>query len=398
MRVLIVHERYRQRGGEDVVVESEAALLARNGVEIDLLLGDNAAIEGQGSVGLALRALWSREGHALTRAAIDRFQPDVVHVHNSFPLLSASVFEAAHGMGVPVVQTLHNYRLLCANALLLRDGSRCEDCVGRIFQGPGVRRGCYRGSPAATAAVAGYALSQRLIGVWGRRVTLYHALTPSAAERFVRGGIPADRLVVRPPLLEYPSALEHGGGEARQGALFVGRLSPEKGLDSLLTAWRGVEAPLDVIGDGPEMERLRRMAPAQVRFHGRQPAAAVARAMGRAALLVFPSLCYEMFPLTVAEAMAAGLPTLCAEGGAAADVLGEAGEPSLFARPGDAADWRAKAAALLADPANLIRLGAAGREAWRARLAPEATTAAALALYRRAISGSPDGTAPSESG
>lgn len=396
MRILIIHERYRQRGGEDVVVEAEAALLARHGVEVDLLTTDNADIRGAGSAGLALRALWSPEGYRLARAAAERFRPDVIHVHNTFPLLSASVFDAARAMGVPVIQTLHNYRLLCPNALLLRDGAPCEDCVGRTFKWPGIRRGCYRDSPAASAAVAGYALSQRLIGVARRRVALYHALTPFAAALFMRGGIPADRLTVRPPLRDYPSAA-HGaapaghGGPGRAGGLFVGRLSPEKGVDTLLAAWRDVDAPLDIIGDGPEMDRLRRMAPPQVRFHGRLSAEAAARAMGRAALLAFPSVCYENFPLAVAEAMAAGLPVLCASGGAAADVLGDvsgdAGEPGQFARPGDVDDWRRRATALLADPAALTRLGAQGREAWTRRLSPDAVFAAALADYRQVAGG-----------
>ncbi|MGA1856144.1 glycosyltransferase [Azospirillum sp. 11R-A] len=393
MRVLIVHERYRQRGGEDVVVEGETELLARYGVETDLLTADNAAIDGGGSLGLAVGALWSRSGYSSTRAAIARFRPDIVHVHNSFPLLSASVFDAARSMGVPVVQTLHNYRLLCPNALLLRDGAPCEACVGQTSKWSGLRHGCYRGSRAATAAVAGYALSQRLGGVHRRGVAVYHALTPFAAGLFARGGIPADRIAVRPPLLDYPSArggaaVGHpAGGPPRAGALFVGRLSPEKGLDTLLSAWRGVDAPLDIIGDGPDMDRLRGMAPPQVRFLGHKPAAIAAQAMARAALLVFPSLCYENFPLVVAEAMAAGLPALCAGGGAAADVLGEAGDPRLFARPGDAEDWRRKAVALLADPDALASLGAGERDSWERRLAPDAAFAATLALYRRALRG-----------
>ncbi|PWC84608.1 hypothetical protein TSH100_17330 [Azospirillum sp. TSH100] len=386
MRVLIVHERYRHRGGEDVVVESEAALLARHGVGTDLLLADNADIEGGGSLGLALAALWSRRGYDSTRAAIARFRPDIVHVHNSFPLLSAAVFDAARSMAVPVVQTLHNYRLLCPNALLLRDGAPCEACVGQTFKWPGVRHGCYRGSRAATAAVAGYAVSQRLVGVHRHGVAVYHALTPFAAGLFARGGIPAGRIAVRPPLLDYPA---HGGGVPRAGALFVGRLSPEKGLDPLLSAWRGVEVQLDIIGDGPDMDRLRGVAPPQVRFLGQQPAIVVAQAMARAALLVFPSLCYENFPLVVAEAMAAGVPVLCADGGAAADVLADAGDPRLFARPGDVEDWRRKASALLSDPGALAAFGARGRESWERRLAPDAAFAAALALYRRALAGGP---------
>lgn len=381
MRVLIVHERYRQRGGEDAVVEAECRLLRQQGVTVELLTKDNAEITGNGSLALAAKALWSPEGFALARAAIARARPDVLHVHNSFPLLSPSIYDAARRMGVPVIQTLHNYRFLCPNALLLRNGTPCEACVGRVVKWPGVRHGCYRDSRAASAAVAAIAVSQRLNAVWRGGVHRFIALTPFAAARFARGGIPAERLTVRPPLLDDPagSAGLPPAADARRGALFVGRLSQEKGVATLLAAWQGMDGRLDIVGDGPLLDSLRCQAPPNVHFHGKLSAASVAQAMAKAALLVVPSLCYENFPLVVVEAMARGLPVLASSGGAAVDMLGPDG---AFAQPGDAADWRRQAARLLGDAAALHRLSLHGRNEYERRYAPDRVMAMALSLYR----------------
>ncbi|HEY0837793.1 MAG TPA: glycosyltransferase, partial [Azospirillum sp.] len=360
LRVLLVHERYRQRGGEDATVDAEAALLAGAGIDVVPMIEDNRRIVGNGSAALALRTVWSAESRRAVARMIATHRPDVVHVHNTFPLLSPSIYGAARAHGVPVVQTLHNYRFLCPNALLLRDGAPCERCLGRVVKWPGVAHACFRGSRGASAAVAAMAGVHRLLGTWRRSVDLFLALTPFAERLFVAGGLPAGRLAVCPPVVTDPGAGPAAAGTPRAGALFVGRLSPEKGLETLIEAWRGVDRPLDVIGEGPLADDLMARAPAHVRFLGPQPPDAVSAAMARAELLVFPSLCYENFPLVVAEAMAHGLPVLASSGRAVGDIV-EDGVTGTFARPGDAADWRDRAAELLAQPDRLRAMGAAGR-------------------------------------
>lgn len=382
MRVLVVHERYRQRGGEDVAVDLEVTQLRAHGVTVDTLIEDNSRLTGDGSLGLAARSVWSVESRGQVAEAIRIARPDVMHVHNFFPLLSPSIYRAAVDADVPVVQTLHNYRLLCANAMLLREGRDCTLCVGRRLKWPAVRHRCYRGSAGASAAVAIMAGLHHTIGTFAREVDQFVAQSRTAARMFVDGGIPAEKLNVIPNAVADPQL---GGNHAdRQGALYVGRLSPEKGLDTLVAAWRGIDLPLTVIGDGPQSDRLRAIAPPSVRFVGSQPHAEVSHAMSKAALLVFPSICRESFPLVPAEAAAHGLPVLASRGGAVEDLI-EDGVSGVLAPPGDVGAWRSAAQDLLLDPARLMELGRGARSAYEAHCRPDIVVNRRLNLYRRLI-------------
>jgi glycosyltransferase involved in cell wall biosynthesis len=383
LRVLMVHEHYRQPGGEDMAVAAEVTLLKEAGIEVELLTEDNRRISGP-SLGLAMKALWSLEGRRLVADAIDRFRPDVLHVHNSFPLLSASIYGAAQRRGVAVVQTLHNFRLVCPNMLLLRDGRHCELCVDKILKWPGVLHACYRDSRAASTVMAGIGIVHRLTAIRHHSVDRYLALTPFSARRFIAGGLPADRLGICAPVVREPMAPAPEPPVARQGGLFVGRLSPEKGVASLLEAWHGMPYPLTIIGDGPLADELKRAAPPQARFLGWQPPDVVSAHMHRAALLMFPSLCYENFPLAVAEALAHGLPVLAATGGSVAETL-EEGQTGAFAPPGDAAAWSARLRELLPRPDRLAAMGAAGLRIFNERYSRKAALAQRLALYEEVL-------------
>lgn len=379
MRILIVHERYRLRGGEDVAVEAESALLARAGIEVASHVLDHRDIRGEGSLSLALGAIWSPAGQRAVAAAIADSRPDLMHVHNFFPLLSPAIYEGARAAGIPVVQTLHNYRLLCPNGLLLREGRPCEDCRDRLVKWPGVLHRCYRGSRGASAAAAAMAGLHRLRGTWTSRIDRFLALTPFARDRFVAGGLPADRITVSPVALPDPGPAPWDDG--RQGALYVGRLSPEKGLDTLLEAWAGIDQRLTIVGDGPLRTDLARRAPTNVAVAGPLDPNGVAAAMAGAALLVFPSLAYENFPLVVVEAMARRLPVLASRRGAAAGMI-TPGINGAFAEPGDGPGWRAAVAGLLADRGELARLAAGARATYEAHYHPDRVLAERLALYR----------------
>lgn len=383
MRILLVHERYRERGGEDAAVDAEIAQLRSHGVEVATVIEDNARIAGEGSLGLAWRTAWSPEGRRAIVEAVRKTRPDLVHVHNFFPLLSPSIHDAVHEAGLPLVQTLHNYRLICPGALLLRDGAPCELCVERRVKWPAIRHGCYRGSPAASAAVATMTGLHHALGTFRRKVDRFIALSPTAARQFVRGGLPPDRVTVIPNAVDDPGP---PAMEGRRGALFVGRLSPEKGLGTLLSAWRDIDLPLTVIGDGPEAARLRTVAPQNVRFLGQCPPAAVSRAMATAAFLAFPSLCRENLPTVVLEALAHGLPVLASAGGAVDDIVAE-GVSGAFAIAGDPASWRDAVSALQGDPALRAMLAAGARAAYRAHYTPERAVERRLALYRAVLDG-----------
>lgn len=380
MRILIIHERYQQRGGEDEAVDADIAFLADHGFDVGTLIKDNAEIPHRPAPTLAMRTVWSREGYGLASETIRRFQPDVVHVHNSFPLLSPSVIHAARAARIPVVQTLHNYRLLCVNGLLLRQEEACEDCLGRPVAWPGVLHGCYRGSRTASAAVAAMAATHRLLGTWARKVSAFVALSEFAAGKFRAAGLPADRLEVIPNPVDGPrqSARGQGGG----GALYVGRLSPEKGLRELLRHWRGIDVPLQIVGDGPLEAELRADAPAHVTFRGRLPREGVAAAMATADFLVFPSLCFENLPLTICEAMAHGLPVIAAAGGAAGEMVVH-GRSGYVLRIGDGPGWRAAAQALFSDHDLRLSLAAEARRLYELSYAPAEILGRRNALYSR---------------
>lgn len=385
MRLLLIHERYRQRGGEDAVFEDEAALLAASGCRVERLEVDNHDIDPRaGGLALAARAIWSRRGRTLVDDAISEFRPDIVHVHNWFPLLSPAIHSAIHRRGVPLVQTLHNFRLACLNGLMFRDGAPCQDCLTRALKWPGVARRCYRNDIKASAAVALLLAVHRGLGTWTRRVDRFLAYSDFARQRFIAAGLPAGRIERADNCAPDPGAAAAGWDHPRAGALFVGRLSDEKGIATLLQAWRGLDHRLTIVGDGPLAEPLRRTAAGiggdRIAFLGACPPETVSRLLTGTRLVCVPSSCYEQQPRIIAEAGAHGVPVLAAgHGGVGAAIVD--GVTGRHAPPGDVAAWADAAARLLADPGHLAALGAAARTHYLARHAPPVVAAARINLY-----------------
>ena len=345
----------------------------------------NAPVGGR-DVGAALRTVWNGAAAREIGQLVREREIGVVHFHNTFQTISPAAYRAARSAGAAVVQTLHNYRLLCPASTLFRDGHPCEDCVGRL-PWPAVQHACYRGSRAASGVVAAMLGTHRALGTYRRHVDLYVALTEQARDVYVRGGLPADRLVVKPNFLADDPGMGDGGSVDGDYALYVGRLTPEKGVSTLLEAWRtlGPELPLRIVGDGPLAPEVGEAARRQsgVTFLGQQPQAEVRRLMGSARLLVFPSEWYEGLPMTLIEALAAGLPVVASRIGAAGNVI-EHGQTGRHFRPGDPADLAAQVRRLLADPADLARMRAQARLAYEARYTAPANVRALLALYEEA--------------
>lgn len=356
MRVLQIHNYYRSSApsGEDIVVRNERALLQARGIEVEAFERYNDAL-GDGlaaGVRAALSNIWSRDSYQAVRTAIRRLRPDVAHVHNTFPQISPSAYEACRDERVPVIQTLHNYRLLCANGLLLRAGKPCERCVGRS-RWPAVAHACYRDSRAASASLAAAGTVHALRGTYAAGVDRYIALTRFARDRLIAGGLPAERIIVRGNAL--PSDPGQGDG-AGAYALFVGRLTEEKGVRTLVRAWQRLpEIPLRIVGDGAlRVELMEQARGSAVEFLGGLPREDVFRLMREAVLLVIPSEWYEGFPLVVLEAMAMGTPIVAADIGSLAELVTE----QMGARfaPGDAPGLAAMVRRLWTDPAALARM------------------------------------------
>lgn len=384
-RVLQVHTRYRQAGGEDGVVSAERTLLSQNGIQVDQLLFDNADLgESKGiasDVRLGLRSVWSREAAARVATAVRTSRPDVVHVHNTFAAASPSVLRAARVGKTPVVHTLHNYRLVCPAATAFREGAPCTDCVGLAIPWPGVLHACVRGSRAQSAVAATTLTVHRAAGTFHRRVDGYLALTAVQRELMIRGGLPGRRIRVVPNFLEPDPG---PGPTTRTGLLFVGRLSQEKGVSTLLAAARDESASLRIIGDGPMRAEIERAAAAgAVAYAGGADHEGVLGAIRTAVALVMPSVWFEGFPLVVLEAFASGTPLVASRIGSLAEIV-EDGVTGLLVDPDDPAALSERMRWALAHPDEMRAMGARARQVYEDRYRGPAHLAMLLDAYRAA--------------
>jgi len=373
-RVLFVHNAYQHKGGEDSVVAEEIALLESHGHQVETYFRHNDDIAGLASLSVAQQTLWSSRTTQEIVALIDRFRPDIIHIHNTFPLISPSLYWAAGGAGVPVVQTLHNFRLMCLNALFMRGGRVCEDCLGHV-PWRGVVRRCYRDSPAASGVLGAMLVLHRGLGTYRNKVARYIALNEFCRSKFIEGGLPAERVVVKPNFVDFDAPAP----ASRAGLLFVGRLSVEKGVSTLAAAMALLpDAQLRVAGDGPEAGLLDGVA--GVTRLGSLPGEAVRGEMSHALALVVPSICYENFPRTIAEAFACSLPVIASRIGALADIMRD-GETGLLFDPGNPRDLADKLAWSLANRERMAEMGRNARAQYEAEFSAEVNYRRLMEIY-----------------
>lgn len=381
MKILMLHNRYLVPGGEDQSAAEEAGLLKRHGHEVELLEEDNSRVEALGRARTALRTLWSPESLSRVEGKLRSERFDIVHVQNFFPLWSPSVYYAASRCGVPVVQTLRNYRLICSNAVFFRDNHVCEDCLGRFVPWPGILHACYRDSRAASSVVAAMIGVHKLARTWQRRVSAYIALTEFARKKYIAGGLPPEKIHVKPNFVDpAPSPGSGGGGYA----FFVGRLSAEKGIATMLDAWNGTDSvlPLKIAGDGPLLELVRAAATANssIQYLGRTAPADTLELMRRAEFLVFPSGTYEGMPRTVIEAFAVGTPVLASNLGATATMVTPEANGFHFV-PGNVPELREKVEWCSRNLGEVRALRTNARAAFEASYTGNANLERLLAIY-----------------
>jgi glycosyltransferase involved in cell wall biosynthesis len=340
LRILQVYNKYRRYGGEDKVVELEANLLKSRGHEVDLLSVSTEELIGAHPlqfVTAGLGSVWSCRGYSLMSSMLRSFKPNIVHVHNTFPLLSPSVYWAAQRYRVPVVQTLHNFRLTCANAHLLRDDKPCHKCVGHSPLAA-LRHRCLNGSLAQTSAVVASNVVHRLLGTYDRKVAAYIALNEFSRGVMVSSGLPENKIYVKSNF--GPQRLLRNTPRLRQ-VTFVGAVSRAKGAHLLLDAWRRLspkESRLVLIGDGSDRATLEREYAelANIEWRGSLPHEEVLDSIASSRFLVLPSLCYENFPLVLLEAFSMGTPVIVPNHGAFPSIVSDRGQ-GLFFSPADAA-------------------------------------------------------------
>lgn len=378
-RVLVVHNAYRQRGGEDSVVEAELALLRGHGHDVLEYRRHNDDVADMSKAALASDTIWSRRTVDEMSALIGRSRPSLIHVHNTFPLVSPSLYWAAARAGVPVVQTLHNFRLLCPQAMFLRGGRVCENCLGRL-PWRAVAHGCYRDSRPQSALLAGMLAFHRATGTWRDKVARYIALNEFCRQKFIEGGLPAERIVVKPNFVDAaPLPLP----SERDGVVFVGRLAAEKGIETLVQAAAKVGGlTTRVVGDGPEAGRLAGV-PGVVAL-GRLDAKAVREQLSGATALVFPSIWYETFGLTIVEAFAAGTPVIGSRLGVVPDLV-EDGVTGLLFEPGNATDLAAKLRWAQANPQRMAEMGLAARARYERFYTADRNYNLLTAIYRDVV-------------
>ena len=389
MKVLLVHNRYRTAApsGEDAAVRNEHRMLERRGVQVVAFDRCNDDIDQSSLAARAAAAantIWSQRSRSELREVVRRVRPDIVHVHNTFAALSPSVYGACKAEGVPVVQTLHNFRFFCPAALFLRDGKPCEECVDRTLL-RSVRHRCYRGSAGATATLAAMLGLHRALGTYANTISRYITLTEFGRGKAVKGGIPQHKLIVKPNFVPDPPPAGPGGGKY---VVYVGRFLEGKGADTLVAAWRRLPSVrLRVVGDGalrPELEATARRERLNIEFVGVQDRQEVLKAIANADFLVMPSVCYETFGLAVAEAYACGTPVLASRIGSL-DELVEEGVTGRKFIAGDPGDLARAVRAMLADEVSLRRMRAAARAYFDARLTEDQNFAQLMQIYSAVI-------------
>jgi glycosyltransferase involved in cell wall biosynthesis len=390
MKLLIVHNSYRQPGGEDVVFEQEREMLQAQGHAVAVYRRSNWEVEAQSllaRVSMVPKVVWAPEARKEVARVLQQHRPDLVHIHNTFFMISPSIYQACEEAGVPVVQTLHNYRLLCPAATFFRDGRVCEECMQQSLW-HSVLHGCYRDSRPATAVVALMLAVHRQFKTWTRNRLCFIALTEFSRAKFIQGGFPASRIFVKPNFVHPDPGLGSGG---RDYALFVGRLSPEKRVSTVLSAWQRLpeRIPLLVIGGGPERSHLEARAKRRdiegVYFQGPLPRRHTIAAIQNARFLVFSSEWYENFPVTIAEAFACGTPVIASRMGAMCEII-EDGRTGLFFQPGDPEDLARKVAWAWSHPDRLEEIGREARREYETKYTAEVNYQQLMRIYRAALS------------
>jgi glycosyltransferase involved in cell wall biosynthesis len=384
MKVLMLHNRYRERGGEDYSSAAEANLLRSAGVDCEFLQVDNRDMRETG-LSAAVDAVWSRRAAAQISDIVRSRRIDIVHVQNFFPQFSPAAHWAARSAGAAVVQSLRNYRLACINGQFFRDGRICQDCLGRSPV-RGVVYRCYRSSAAASGVVAAMLVAHRMLRTWTNRVDRFIAISNFTRAKMIEAGLPAERIEVKPNFLEAIPPESKSGHE--NYFVYVGRLSEEKGIRTLIEAWKTLpSAPeLKVVGGGPMDGFVREAANAlpSVTVLGPRTPSDIIEIVGRAQALIFPSEWYETFGRVAMEAYSVGTPVIASDVGAVAEIVDD-GITGLRFRAGSAMDLASKVAAFVGDPAKKTAMRAAARKTFVDRYTAPDNLKMLLGIYERAM-------------
>lgn len=386
MRIVLCHNYFRERGGEDQVFEDELELLNANGHEVVTFVKHNDDLQGaMQTIKVALSTPWNRGTSRELADLVSRMGAEVVHFHNWLPQISPGAFYAARKAGAAVVLTLHNYRWICPKGILFRDGEVCEDCVGKKVPWNAIAHGCYHESRAGSAAVTTTLGLHNVLHTTDRAVDGFIALSGFARNKLTPTAIPADRVHIKPNFL----TSDPGPGSGSGGyAMYLGRLSPEKRIDTLLDAWRKLDGkvPLKIVGGGPlaaEVESAAAEDPS-IEYLGFVANEEAIKLVGEARALVFTSGTYEGQPKTIVEAYAKGTPVIASKFGSMEDLVEDA-ITGWHVQPGDSADLARVVEEVFSKPGNLEEMRGSIRKRYLDEYTPDANHARLIEIYQTAV-------------
>lgn len=385
LKLLFCHNTYQHKGGEDQVCDKEMALLKQQGHSLYYHQRSNDHIHSfKNKLTTSLQLNYSAVERDALQEQLKNQVPDVVQVHNFFPVLTPAIYDACQAENIPVIQTLHNYRTICPSALLMRDGQLCESCVmGSPYHA--VLHKCYRDSVAGSFFVARMVDYHRKHKTWQTKVNRFIALTEFAKSKFVEAGFPEDKIRVKPNFIEDPFKGMEILPDKQETALFVGRFSQEKGIDVLLNAWDSIDYPLALAGDGPLFEKcVTDFESVEIDFLGSQSSEQVHGLMSQARFLVMPSIWYEGFPMVLVEAFAHGVPVICSRLGGMAEIVTDS-ITGLHFEAGNVADLNDKIQWMIEHPSECAEMGRNARTEYLSKYTPEINYQQLMAIYQEAI-------------
>lgn len=384
MKILVCHNYYQNRGGEDQIFEDETALLEAHGHQVIRYAKNNDAIDSMSMASVAGKTFWNRETVKEINQIIDDQSPDLVHVINSFPLISPAIFHTCKKAGLPTVCTIQNYRYFCAHSMCHRDGKACESCLGKI-PWRAVRYRCYRNSVAGSAVVASMQMFHRMLRTWQNSIDVICVASEFSRSRLLQAGFRDQQMITKPNFTSIDPGKRSGGGDY---AVFVGRLAAEKGVHSLLSAWKQLpeNIPLKILGDGPLRPAVEAAARdnRNVEFLGHRSMDEVYRWVGEAACMVFTSTGYESLSKTLIEAMAVGTPVIGADVASIPEIV-ETGRTGFLFEGGNAGDLASKVSSFFAGRDTWQDLRVNCRQRFEQRYTAAANYNATMTMYDEAI-------------
>jgi glycosyltransferase involved in cell wall biosynthesis len=320
MKVLVIHNRYKILGGEDLSTEAEVSLLKCNGIEVNSFYVNNSNIDSKNKLALAINTIWSSRYYKEIKKKIEKDKYDIVHVHNYFPLLSPSIFHACREANAKVILSVHNYRLICPNAQMYVNGGVCKECVGRKIPTPAILKKCYRKSAATSSAVVAMLAFHNFINTWKNKVDGYICVSEFVKSQLILGGFEDKKLYVK---YNFATSDVRPNFEDGQYYIFVGRLSEEKGIDILLGSFKNSCRKLVIAGEGPltDMVKVFTKENPNAVYLGKRPIQEIYKLVSKAKALIFPSKWHEPFGRTIIEAFAHGTPVIASAMGGVTELI-----------------------------------------------------------------------------